>query len=70
MNDAESGFTATNFACCGVDTSPYNVNRLVPYGPPGVDINTNPPTPLASTTCTGMTFTLLRQPTDTSQKRS
>ncbi|CAM6095956.1 unnamed protein product [Calypogeia fissa] len=51
MNDAESGFTATNFACCGVDTSPYNVNRLVPCGPPGVDITTNPPTPLASTTC-------------------
>lgn len=49
INDAESGFNSTNVACCGVPTSPYNVNILVPCGPPGFDITTN--TPYQATSC-------------------
>lgn len=51
MTDAESGFSATNIACCGVPSSPYNVNRLVPCGPPGVDITVEPPAFLQASSC-------------------
>lgn len=49
INDIESGFNNTNIACCGVPDSPYNVNIVVPCGPPGFDPRTN--TPLQATSC-------------------
>ncbi|KAL3683338.1 hypothetical protein R1sor_001360 [Riccia sorocarpa] len=41
LTNDTAGFKSTNTACCGVAGSTYNVNLMVPCGPPAMDPATN-----------------------------